>query len=122
MKVRGESEVPSWPGRILSFVIRLIVLAYFIDRLLAWHSFDKFKVTSYATKVRDESDSEKDSTLKAYLNLAHQDFDFMIGFDQIVPEELGHFDFNLLTYGADGTLLELQSIEATECSPEHPGV
>lgn len=36
--------------------------------------------------------------------------------------ELGQFSFNLLTYGADGKLLDLQEITAIDCPPDHKGV
>lgn len=46
----------------------------------------------------------------------------MIGFDRLVPPELGYFDFYLITHGPDGTILDLQNIKGVECSPDHEGV
>lgn len=46
----------------------------------------------------------------------------MIGFDKIMPEEIGQFNFNLLTYSADGTLIDLQPIDAIDCLETHKGV
>ena len=51
LKVQGETEVPSNHGRALSFLVRLLALAFLVERLLAWQSFDKFKMHSYLTKT-----------------------------------------------------------------------
>jgi len=103
LKVQGETEVPSTHGRVLSFLVRIIALAYFIDRMLAWQSFEKFKMSSYLTKTNIISGEYSVQDL----NFEAQEFDLLIGFDKIVPPELGHFDFNLLTYGGDGKLMDL---------------
>ncbi len=46
----------------------------------------------------------------------------MVGFDYLLKPELGSFQFNLVTHGADGSILQVMLIESEECSYEHPGV
>ena len=46
----------------------------------------------------------------------------MVGFDQLLPPEVGRFDFGLLTYGADGLVADLESAGSQVCAADHPGV
>lgn len=46
----------------------------------------------------------------------------MVGFDYLLKPELGSFQYNLITHGADGSLLEIMLIESEECPYEHPAV
>ncbi len=42
--IKGHTEVPSFAGQMLSLVVRLLVITFAVERMLAWYSFDKFKI------------------------------------------------------------------------------
>ena len=116
--LKGETEVPSTAGKCLSFSVRMLVLTFLIERLIAWHSFDKFKIQDFETKI-DFTDGTYDANS---LNFKALDFDMMIGFDKKLAPEVGKFDFNILTFGADGKVSDLELLTSEPCSEDHDGV
>jgi len=117
--IKGESQVASVPGQLFSFCVRIMVFVFFADRLFAWHSFDKFQISSY-DKILDLKSGKQYSAYS--LNFERQGFDFMIGFDAVLPPGIGHFEFSLLTIGEDGRTLEIEGLKSRECPSDHEGV
>ena len=77
--IKGENQVTSWPGRFLSFCMRVTVLVYMCERLLAFLSFDRFKITHYDAPLGLSGETSLYDSLN--FNFQAQGFDFMIGFD-----------------------------------------
>ena len=92
------------------------MLIFLIERLMGWHSTNKFEITTYEEKI----DIEKS---EATLNMRDQDYSFMIGFDSNLSPSTGRFEFNLMTFGADGKVADLETMESVKCDEEeNPGV
>lgn len=45
--LRGNERIPSRCGQCLSLFIRIFILTFIVERILAWHSFDRFKIASF---------------------------------------------------------------------------
>ena len=118
--VRGKTSVPSYTGIAMSLLIRCLILVFAVERIMAWLSFDRFKVLRFETQL--DLDQEGATSIETNYNFSALGFDFMIGFDGNLPEEIGYFDVNLLTFSEDGQVTELEPLSTQECAPEHPGV
>ena len=47
--VKGRTSVPSCAGMSLSFLIRCLILTFTVERIMAWLSFDRFKILTFDT-------------------------------------------------------------------------
>ena len=95
-------------GAFLSFLGRAFLLFFIIERIMAFNSFDKFKITGYESRITFEEGAYTTDDL----NFESNKLDFMIGFDRLVPTEVGRFDFSILTFGTDREIIGLDSIES----------
>ena len=116
--LNGKTEVASVSGYCFSLLIRAFVLICLIERLVAWQTLDKFKFEHFDEII----DFEKDEYTLDDLSFSALKFDIMVGFDRILPPEVGRFDFGLLTYGGDGVVSDLRSVSSQTCGEDHPGV
>ena len=78
---------------------------------MAWLSFERFKIISYQTPLKlDQQEDDLENFNFAGI------FDLMIGFDGNLPEDIGFFDFNLLTFGVDGEVVGFQTLSQETCN------
>ena len=92
----GQIKLESYSGKCLSILIRALVILCIVERLIAWHSFEQFNVSTYDSKL----DYHTGEYRAENMNFKSLSFDFMVGFDTLLPPEIGRFDFSLLTYDA----------------------
>ena len=110
--INGNTAVPTKAGQFLSFVLRVFLLVFMIERLIAWHSFERFNILTYDTPLmlNEASGYSADN-----LNLQKAKFEFMVGFDRNLPPEIGRIELSLLTVGADGQVSEIEILSTIPC-------
>lgn len=87
----------------MSFLIRVFLLVFIIERVIAMNMFEKFKIADYESEIKFTNGTYTADDL----NFEATKFEFMIGFDRPLPTEVGHFDFNIVLFGSDGGMMSL---------------
>lgn len=111
LKLNGETSISSTPGTVLSFIARIIIALLIFERFMSLNSFNRFTITEYDSKI----EFTKGAYTTDDLNFESNRLELMIGFDRMVPPEIGRFNFGLLQVDEDGIVQGLDPIDSVNC-------
>ena len=97
-------------------MIRVFIFVFFIERMLAVQSFDRFNIRSFNERI-NFANITADS-----LNFATLNFDIMAGFDAKLLADVGKIDFNLITFDSSGQVTDGYALATVVCPKNHFGV
>ena len=87
-------------------------MVFFIERLIGWYSINRFELKTYETRI-DVTEASGYTTDN--FNFKSAQFEYMIGFDRILPQEIGRIETTLATYGSDGKVTDLELLTTVDC-------